>query len=59
MLEAVNDAESRMAPADVSQCRCGNGERKKTRAACDVWVSSMSANHCSHLANMGLSSSRP
>ena len=46
--EATKDAESRIAPAAVTHERSDCGERKKTRAGTEVWVSSMSANHSDH-----------
>ncbi len=40
-----------MQPAAVIQLRAGNGDRKNTTDGWLVWLSSMSANHCSHAGN--------
>ena len=54
MVDATTAAVSRMQPAAVIQLRPGWGERKNTSAGFDVWLSSMSANHASHWAELGL-----
>jgi hypothetical protein len=44
MVEAASDAESRMAPAAVTQLRSGAGDRKNASSGVEQWVSSMSLN---------------
>src|SRR2546421_526538 len=44
IVEFANDAASSTTPAAVTHERSLRGERKKDNDACDVWVSSTSAN---------------
>src|SRR5260370_24125881 len=60
IVEFANDAASSTTPAAVPHDRSLRGERKKTNDACDVCVSSTSANqscHCVHTSSSLPSSS--
>src|SRR6266511_137559 len=59
IVEFANDAASSTTPAAVIQERSWRGERKKLRDACEVCVSSTSANqscHCNHTTSSSSSS---
>ena len=54
-VDRINEAASRTAPAAVIQEWSGWGDRKNTSAGNDVWVSSMSTNHCSQRSHSSVS----